>query len=50
MNGNIIEQVNTFRYIGNETSYQGEVDVSSNIAKFLRVTGLINRTLRSNKV
>ena len=39
-----------FKYLGNELSYQGEVDVGSKIAKFLRVTGLINRTLSTNKV
>ncbi len=50
IDGKIIEQVNTFRYLGNEMSYQGEVDVGGKIAKFLRVTGLINRTLRNNKV
>ena len=43
-------EVNTFRYVGNEISYQREVDTSSKIAKLLRVTGLINRTRRSNKV
>ena len=50
INGKIIEQVNNFKYLGNTISYQGEVDVGGKIAKFLRVTGLINRTLRSSKV
>ena len=49
INENIIEQVNTLRCLGNEISYQGEVVVSSKIAKFLRVNGLINSMLRSNK-
>ena len=31
-------------------SYQGEVDVSNKIEKFLRVTGMIIRTFGSNKV
>ena len=42
INRNIIEQVNMFRYLGNEISYQGEVDVSSKIAKFFRVSALTN--------
>lgn len=48
--GKIVEQVNTFRYLRNEISYHGEVDVASKITKFLRVTGLINRTLKNNLV
>ena len=36
--------------MGNTISYQGEVDVGGKTAKFLRVTGPINRTLRSSKV
>ena len=48
---NIFEQVNTFRHLENEISYQGEVNVnSSKIAKFLSVPGLSNTTLRSDKV
>lgn len=47
INGNIIEQVNTFRYLGSEILFQGEVDISCKISKFLRVIGLINRTLRN---
>ena len=39
---NIIKQVNMFKYLGNEISYQGEAYVSSKIAKFLRVTALTN--------
>ena len=34
-NGNIIAQVNTFKYLGNEILHQKEVDVSSKIANFL---------------
>ena len=49
VNGNIIKQFNTFRYVENEILYQAEVDKSSKIANFLTVTGLIDRTLRSNK-
>ena len=35
INGNIIKQVNTFRYLGNEILYPGKVYASSEIAKFL---------------
>lgn len=44
----IIEQV-IFRYRENEMSYQGEADVGNKVSKFLRVNGLITRTLRNDK-
>ena len=50
INGNIIKQVNIFKYLENEISFQEEVHVSSKMAKFLRVTALIDRTLSSNKL
>ena len=47
INGNIVKQFDKFRYLEDEILYQGEVDVCSKIGKFLGVTRLINRTLRS---
>lgn len=49
INGKIIEQVRNFKYLGVEISYDGETDIQSKLGKFLKVTGLINRTLRANK-
>jgi hypothetical protein len=46
----IIEQVNTFRYLGVDISYTREVDVGNKLHKFIKVTGAINRTLPANKV
>ena len=48
--GKIVEQVSTFKYVGVNISYQGEVDVQNKLNRFLRVSGSINRTLRANKV
>lgn len=48
IDGKPIEQVNGFKYLGNEISYLGEVDVEKKITKFLKVSGLINRILPAN--
>ena len=45
INGNNIEQVNVFKYLENEILYEREIDISRKIAKFLRVTRLIIKTL-----
>jgi len=43
ININIIEQINTFSYLGCCISYQNEKDVAVKISKFLQKMGIINR-------
>jgi hypothetical protein len=50
INERIIEQVSSFKYLGSDISYLGEVDVNSKISKFLKVAGLINRVVTGNNV
>lgn len=50
INGKIVEQVNTFRYLGMDISYKGEVDIENKLYKFIKLTGLLNRTMPVNKV
>jgi hypothetical protein len=44
----ILEQVNTFTYLGCNISYQEERDIHSKITKFLQILGLLNNTLKPN--
>ena len=46
----IIEQVNNFRYLGVDMSYNRELDIQNKLNKFLKITGLINRVLNVNKI
>jgi hypothetical protein len=46
----ILEQMNTFPYLGCNISYQEEKDVHSKITKFLQILGLLNNTLKPNLV
>ena len=46
----IVEQVNTFRYLGMDILYKGEVDIENKLYKFIKLTGLLNRTMPVNKV
>jgi hypothetical protein len=57
INNKIIEQVNTFNYLGNLVSYEKEKDIDNRITKCLQKTGIIiiiliiiNNTFNSNKV
>jgi hypothetical protein len=50
INDNIFEQVNEFKYLGCQISYEGERDVKNKISKFLQVTGHINNVLKPNQV
>jgi hypothetical protein len=47
---NIIEQINTFNYPGCPISYQNEKAVTVKIWIFLKITGIINRTLKPSHV
>jgi hypothetical protein len=44
INNKIIEQVNTFNYLGNLVSYEKEKDIGNKITKLLKITGIINNT------
>jgi hypothetical protein len=46
----ILEQVNTFTYLGCNISYQEEKHIHSKITKFLQILGLLNNTLEPNLV
>jgi hypothetical protein len=46
----VLEQVNTFTYLGCKISYQKEKDIHSKITKFLQIQGLLNNTLKPNLV
>src|SRR6266576_2501227 len=50
VSGKIAEQVNNFRYLGVDMSYDGESDIQNKLNKFLKITGLINRFLNVNKI
>jgi hypothetical protein len=46
----ILEQVNTFSYLGCHVSYEGEKDIQDKITKFLKILGLLNNVLKPNHV
>lgn len=46
----ILEQINSFPYLGCNISYEGENDVSRKINKFLQILGLLNHTLKPSLV
>jgi hypothetical protein len=46
----ILEQVNTFNYLGCHVSYEGENDIQDKITKFLKILGLLNNALKPNQV
>jgi hypothetical protein len=46
----IVEQVNTFIYLGNLISYEKEKDINSKITTFLKITGIISNTFKPYKV
>jgi hypothetical protein len=46
----ILEQVNTFTFLGCNISYQEEKDIYSKITNFLQILWLLNNTLKPNLV
>jgi hypothetical protein len=46
----ILEQVNTFTYLGCNISYQKEKEIHSKITKFLQILGTLNNTFKPNLV
>lgn len=49
LDNNIIEQVNTFKFLGSSISYIKEVDIGNKVESFSKICGTIKRTLK-NKV
>jgi hypothetical protein len=45
----IIEQVNSFNYLGNLIFYQNEMDVDNKLNNYLRITGVIHTVFRPKK-
>jgi hypothetical protein len=45
----IIEEVNSFNYLGNLISYENEMDIDNKLNNYLRVTGFINNVFRPKK-
>jgi len=45
----IIEQVNSFNYLGNMISYQKELDIDNKLHNYLKITGIINNAFRPQK-
>jgi hypothetical protein len=45
INNKMLEQVNTFNYLGCTLSYECEKDMPSKIYKFVKTIGVINQTL-----
>jgi hypothetical protein len=42
----IIEQVNSFNYLGNMISYETELDIDNKLHNYLKITGIINNMFR----
>jgi len=45
----IIEQVNSFNYLGNMISYEKELDIDNKLHNYLKITGIINNVFRTQK-
>jgi len=46
----IIEQVNSFNYLGNMISYEKELDVDNKLYNYLKITGILNNVLGHKKL
>jgi len=46
----IIEQVNSFNYLGNMISYEKELDIYNKLHKYLKITGILNNVFRPQKL
>jgi hypothetical protein len=49
IDGKIIEQVNTFKYLGNMISYERELDIEKKLNNYLKITGILNNVFRPQK-
>ena len=45
----IIEQANSFNYLGNMISYEKELDIDNKLHNYLKITGIINNVFRPQK-
>ena len=45
----IIEQVNSFNYLGNMISYEKELDIYNKLHNYLKITGILNNVFRPQK-
>src|SRR5215469_5482668 len=45
----IIEQVNSFNYLGNLISYEKELDIDNKLHNYLKITSIINNVFRPQK-
>jgi hypothetical protein len=45
----IIEQVNSFNYLGNMISYEKELDIDNKLRNYLKIAVIINNVLRPQK-
>jgi len=45
----IIEQVNSFNYLGNMISYEKELDIDNKLHNYLKITGILNNEFRLQK-
>jgi hypothetical protein len=45
----IIEQVNSFNYLGNMVSYEKELDTDNKLHNYLKITGILNNVFRPQK-
>ena len=45
----IIEQVNSFNYLGNMISYEKKLDIDSKLHNYLKITGILNNVFRPQK-
>jgi len=45
----IIEQVNSFNYLGNMISYGKELEIDNKLHKYLKITGILNNVFRPHK-
>ena len=46
----IIEQVNSFNYLGNMISYEKEFYIDKKLRNYLKITGIINNVFRPQKI
>ena len=45
----IIEQVNSFNYLGNVIFYEKELGIDKKVQNYLKITGIINNVFRPQK-
>jgi hypothetical protein len=46
----MLEEVNTFNYLGRTLSYEGEKYMPSKISKFIKIIGVINPSFKPSLV